>query len=129
MVVISCVLFFYGAKVVGWPSERGVRGSLVQPLAPGAFATGLVLLAVCAGIGTLGLSRRFFIAGLMTATAGLTVWASRGGTMVYVLFNANDAGIDNRIFLYMLGELIVFSAALVGGDVELPLAAPAGIPP
>ena len=43
----------------------------------------------------------------MCATAGLTVWAVRGGTMSYVLFNANNSGANARVFLQLLGELIL----------------------
>jgi hypothetical protein len=114
MAVISCVIFAYSGNWLGWPRERGFNGSLTEPLAVGAFAAALVLLAVCAAVGTLVLSRRFFLGGLMTATAGLTVWAGKGGTMTYVLFAAEDTGIDHRVFLQLLGELVVLFGA-VGG--------------
>jgi hypothetical protein len=115
MVVISCVIFTYGARFVNWPSERGYRGSMAQPpMALGGFLVALVLLIICAGLGTLVLSRRYFLAGLMSATAGLTVWAVRGGTMSYVLFNAQNSGANAHVFLQLLGELIVLFAVIGG---------------
>lgn len=112
--VISCAIFAYAGNRLRWPSERGFSGSLTQPPAIGAFAAALGLLALCAAMGTLILSRRFFLAGLMTATAGLTVWAVHGGTMTYVLFTAENTGANNRVFLQLLSELIVLFGAIGG---------------
>lgn len=113
--VICCVIFSYGARIVNWPAERWFQGSLAQaPMAMGAFLMAIVLLILCTGLGTLVLSRRFFLAGLMTATAGLTTWAVRGGSMSYVLFNANNTGANGRIFLQLTGEVIVLFAVIGG---------------
>src|ERR1700677_3822115 len=101
MVVISCVIFAYASDWLRWPRERSFNGSLSEPLPIGAFVAALALLAVCTAVGTLVLSRRFFLGGLMTATAGLAIWAIRGGTMTYVLFAAEDSGADHRVFLQL----------------------------
>src|SRR5580704_9521249 len=92
MAIVSCVIFAYAGNGVRWPGERGFNGSLAAPLSIAAFATAVALLAGCAALGTLVLGRRYFLGGLMTATAGLTVWAVRGGTMTYILFSAENSG-------------------------------------
>ncbi|HWE03329.1 MAG TPA: hypothetical protein VG326_13045 [Tepidisphaeraceae bacterium] len=113
LIIFSCVVFSYGARFVHWPSEPGVQGSLAQPPSSlGAFLVAIVLLAVCATVGTVALHRRWSMAGLMTATAGLAVWSVRGGTMTYVLFRADDSGAGARVFFELLGELIVFFGAI-----------------
>lgn len=105
----SCAAFWYLAKAVNWPPEPHFRGSLAQaPVLGGAWVAGLALLVACTFVGTLLLGRRWYLAGLMCATAGLAVWSIRGGTMEYVLFRADATGSRQGIFLRLLGELIVF---------------------
>ncbi|HZK82509.1 MAG TPA: hypothetical protein VFC46_15610 [Humisphaera sp.] len=113
LTVLSCTIFSYGARFVHWPNERGVQGSLAQPPSSlMAFLMAVFLLAICSLIGTWVLHRRWSMAGLMTATAGLAVWSVRGGTMTYVLFRADDSGSGAHLFFQMLGELIVFFCAI-----------------
>ena len=113
LTVLSCAIFSYGASFVHWPNERGVQGSLAQPPSSlFAFLMAIILLAICSMLGTWVLHRRWSMAGLMTATAGLAVWSVRGGTMSYVLFRADDSGSGARVFFQMLGELIVFFGAI-----------------
>lgn len=115
MTVICCVIFTYGARWVHWPSEPGFHGSMAQaPMAIGGFLVALVLLILCTILSTFVLRRRYFPAGLMVATAGLTTWAVRGGTSTYVLFNADNSGAGPRVFLQLLGELIVLFAVIGG---------------
>ncbi|HZL35817.1 MAG TPA: hypothetical protein VFC78_10945, partial [Tepidisphaeraceae bacterium] len=68
----------------------------------------LGLLVACAVVGTLVLGRRWYLAGLMTACVGLAAWSVRGGSMLYVLLRADSTGANGRVFLQLLGELIVF---------------------
>jgi hypothetical protein len=113
--VIFAFVFKYAALWLQWPREFGAGGSLAQPpMALGAFVAVLGLLIVCTMLGTFLLGRRWFLAGLMTATAGLTMWSIRGGTITAVLFNADNSGAGGRVFLQMIGELIVFFGVIGG---------------
>jgi hypothetical protein len=113
--ILFAMAFYYAAGWIGWPSELKFRGSLAQPpMALGAFVTAIVLLIVLTIIGTLLLGRRWFLAGLMAAVAGMTTWSVRGGTMTQVLFNAENTGVGQAVYLQMLGELIVLFAVIGG---------------
>lgn len=107
--IVFAVIFYHAARWLPWPSEPGFRGSLAQPpVALGGFFVAIILLVVCTFAGTFVAGKRWFLAGLMTATAGLGTWSVRGGTMAAVLFNAQNSGANQTVFLQMLGELIVF---------------------
>ncbi len=111
--VVSCVIFSYGAQLVHWPGERGFQGSLAQPkMAVSGFVVALGILVAFSVIGTMVLRHRYYMAGLMVATVGLTTWAVRGGTSTYVLFSAENSGVGRRVFLQLLLELVVLFAVV-----------------
>ncbi|HET6246888.1 MAG TPA: hypothetical protein VFE47_04240 [Tepidisphaeraceae bacterium] len=112
--ILCAVLFYYAARWVGWPSEPGFGGSMAQSKALLSFIVAIVLLIVCTLGGTVIAGRRWFLAGLMAATAGLSTWSVRGGTMIPVLFNAQDSGANHAVFLKMIGELVVFFGVIGG---------------
>lgn len=112
MAVISCALFRLGAGLVHWPTERGFSGSLATPVSVGGFLMAMGLLALNALLGTWVLGRRWGLAGLMTAAAGLATWSVRGGTMTYVLFKADTLGIGGRIFYSLAFELVVLMGVI-----------------
>lgn len=106
---LFCFVFYFGARAIRWPAEPGFQGSLSQsPVAFGGLFTAIFLLAACTIAGTWALGRRWFMAGLMTATAGLATWSVRGGPMTFVLFRADSSGVHGGIYLAMLFELIIF---------------------
>ncbi len=108
-VAVICGVIFAVGSDVGALAERGVQGSLAQPpVAIGGLVAAIILLVVCTALGTVVLQRRWFLAGLMTATAGLSVWSAQGGPMNYVLFRADTSGVRAFVFFEMLVELIVF---------------------
>lgn len=114
-VIVFCFAFHFGARLIGWPREPRFEGSLAQgPVAIGGFFAALVLLIACSAIGTLLLGRRWYLAGLMTATAGLSIWSVRGGVMTFVLMRADSSGSGNFVFIEMLLELIVFFGIIAG---------------
>jgi len=113
MVIVSCVLFSMGAKIIGWPSEPGFRASLAQPpVSIAGFLTAIVLLCLCTALGTAVLGRRWFLAGLMSATAGLAVWSVRGGPTTPVVLRADTTHAASLVFFEMLAELIVLFAVI-----------------
>ena len=114
MALVSCAIFRLGASVIHWPSERGFSGSLGQRNSIGALIVSLVLLVLCTLIGTWLLRRRWFLAGLMTATAGLATWSVLGGPMTAVLHYADSAGTRSAVFVQLLAELIIFYGAIAG---------------
>jgi hypothetical protein len=114
--VISCFIFNAVARAMHVPSEPKFRGVLLQPPGPqaGALVVGLLLLVACTGLGTLVLKRRWFLAGLMTAVAGLANWSVRGGPAECVFFRADTFGQGKWVFVQMLGELIIMFAVIGG---------------
>jgi hypothetical protein len=114
--VVSCLIFNAVAKAMHVPSEPKFRGVLLQPPGPqaGALVVGLLLLVACTGLGTLVLRRRWFLAGLMTAVAGLANWSVRGGPAEYVFFRADTFGQGKWVFIQMLGELTILFAVIGG---------------
>jgi hypothetical protein len=74
----------------------------------------LLLLTVCTMLGTVILGRRWFMSGLMAASAGLMMWSIGGGRTTYLLLDADNTGTGAKVFLLLLVELIVFYA-LIGG--------------
>jgi hypothetical protein len=113
--VVFAIVFKYVGQWLHWPSEYGFGGSLTQPpMRLGAFVVCLILLIFCTAVGTMILGRRWYLAGLMTATAGLAMWSVRGGTMTAVLFNADNSGAGGRVFLSLFGELVVFFGVIGG---------------
>jgi hypothetical protein len=109
----SCALFWLAARAMDVPREPRFGGSLLQSYAGvGWLAVALVLLAICAAIGTLLAGRRLPLAGAFAATVGLAVWSARGGAMQYALFNAQNSGIGRTLFFRLLLELLVLCAGV-----------------
>lgn len=114
--VVSCLIFRAVARAIHVPNEPGFHGVILQSpgMQPGAVVVGLVLLVICTVLGTLVLGRRWFLAGLMTAAAGLANWSVRGGPADYVFFRADTFGQGRFVFVQMIVELILFFAVIGG---------------
>lgn len=108
-VVLACILcallFRWAGKLLGIPGERGFDASILQqshwPLAMIAI---YVLLAVCLALGTLISGRWWFFGGLFSAVVGLSALSAMGGSMHYVLFDAQAAGTAQRVFIQLAIE-------------------------
>ncbi len=110
MIALCVAIFWYGGTILGVPSQMRVEGSLLQQSASGRSLVALIgvaiLLAGSAMLADAVLRRRWFLAGLAVACAGLSAWSDRGGPMHQVLFYAGSRG----IFLRMVLELLLLGA-------------------
>ena len=111
---IACALFWLVGRWLRIPFEPRFQPSLIQsPNGPIAFIAEIVLIGVCWVIGDWIAGGRWRPAGLFAATVGLSVWSIRGGTMQYLLFHAQNAGIGRGVFPRLLAELIVLFIPIV----------------
>lgn len=112
---VCVVIFLIAGKWVDYPDEPYYRGSLLQPpMNVAALIGAIVLLCICALLGDLIVGRRWFLAGLFIATAALSTWSIRGGTMQAVLLRAQTTHAGRGIFLTLLLEHLILMAAIAG---------------
>lgn len=109
LVVISCVicllLFRWAGKSLGIPAERSFDISVLQqPHWPLALISIYMLFAVCLILGTLISGRWWFFGGLFSAMIGLSALSAMGGSMRYVLFDAQAAGAAQGVFIKLAIE-------------------------
>ena len=103
------LLFWWGGRWLGIPSEPKYQISLLEQPHWGAALLATYIMFLCAvALGTLIAGRSWFFAGLFSATFGLIALSARGGALRYVLFYAADhppgRPIMQRIFLVLLVE-------------------------
>lgn len=110
MIVLCFAIFWYGGAILGVPSQMRYEGSLLKQSTAARSLIALIgvtiLLGGCAMLADAVLRRRWFMAGLAVACAGLTAWSDRGGPMHEVLFYAESSG----IFFRMAMELVLLGA-------------------
>jgi hypothetical protein len=109
--VTGCFLiFWYAGRLLGVPAESRHGGSLLrQPTIGGtitALIAAIVLLVGCTLLCSAFLRKRWFLAPLSAATAGLSAWSMRGGPMHEVLLYAPSTG----VFVQLAVELILLGA-------------------
>ena len=111
--VLCFLLYWWGAKWIGLPSEPGYSASLLQQPTPLLALVGTYVMLACAVVlGTLIAGRAWFYAGLFTACVGLMALSARGGPMRYVLFQAAADGGSQRVFLTLLVEQVLLFLAI-----------------
>jgi len=108
---IGCFLiFWYAGELLRIPAEPRHGGSLLRQPTIGAtiaaLVAGLVLLLACTLLASAFLRKRWFLAPLTAATAGLSAWSMRGGPMQEVLNYAPSLG----VFIQLAIELILLAA-------------------
>lgn len=111
--VVCFFLFWWAAKWIGLPSERGYSASLLQQPTPVLALVGSYVMLACAVVlGTLIAGRAWFYAGLFAACIGLMAISARGGPMRYVLFQTAAEGGSQRVFLMLLAEQVLLFLAI-----------------
>ena len=108
MTILCCFIFWWGSLLSGWPSAPAFTPSVMAPPATGAMVMAIACLILCTILGTLALSRRWFLAGLFVASAGMIVWSIRGGTVVPLLQEADTRGVGLAVFWRLLLEVLIY---------------------
>ena len=112
LTLISFLLFWFGEKLLGLPYQFKHSGSLLAQDGFGRSIAGLigaaVLLPGCALLADAVLRRRWSLAGLAVACAGLTAWSIRGGPMHAIIFYAASKEIFFRLAIenLILGGIV-----------------------
>jgi hypothetical protein len=103
--LLCIALFRWVGNSLNVPAERGFDASVLrQPHWPMVLLAIYATFAICLIFGTLISGRWWFFGGLFATLVGLAVLSVRGGPMRYVLFDAQSAGLTQRVFLTLALE-------------------------